>query len=129
VDDGRLTPDQVPRRVAAAGLPGSDAVTPAHAAPADVLAEAGRITARETAGLAWLRWHAAAAYERGWRDGYERRAAELERDWRDVAGPVAAGGPSFAELERRRWELRGEARTRETFGGAHAGDYPGQGAA
>jgi hypothetical protein len=69
-----------------------------------------------------------------WRDGYQagradgcddgRRAEARERDraWNAVAAPIARGGPSFAELERRRWGPGG----REHFGDPRPGDYPGR---
>jgi hypothetical protein len=84
----------------------------------------------------WLRRELAAGrrgYERGRRDGYAEGYAEAERDmerrWREFARPMARQlqGPSYAELERRRWTLRGEVRTRETFALSHPGDYPGTG--
>jgi hypothetical protein len=72
--------------------------------------------------------HAAesAGYMRGRADGYSARAAELERDWQAIARPAANGGPSWAELERKRWTLRGETRTRTTFGLPHPDDFPGR---
>jgi hypothetical protein len=67
------------------------------------------------------------AYLLGRADGYDRgyaaRAAELERDWQEIARPIARGGPSYSELERRRWMLRGEQRTRGTFGQPHPDDF------
>jgi hypothetical protein len=61
------------------------------------------------------------AYQRGRED----MAREYERDWAVIARPVARGGPAFAELELRRWGVRGEQRTRQTFGQPHAADYMG----
>ena len=62
------------------------------------------------------------AYERGLadgrRDGYEQAAA----DWKVTLG-ADPGGVTHAELERRRWSVRGERRTRETFAEPHAADY------
>lgn len=73
-----------------------------------------------------------AAWSEGWRSGHAagyldgRRDAHRElADWHAIADPAATGGPSHAELERRRWRLRGEQRTCETFGEPHPGDYPG----
>ena len=43
-----------------------------------------------------------------------------------IARPVARGGPAYAEIERKRWTVRGEQRTRETFGQPHPGDYLGR---
>jgi hypothetical protein len=64
---------------------------------------------------------ARAAYQRGYKAGYERGARDGEAEWPAVVAPLA--GLSHAELERRRWTVRGEQRTRETFGGPHPGDY------
>jgi hypothetical protein len=61
------------------------------------------------------------AYQRGYRAGYERGARVAEAEWPSVVAPLA--GLSHAELERRRWTVRGEQRTRETFGSPHPGDY------
>jgi len=71
--------------------------------------------------------HAAdrAGFARGHAVGYSARAAELELDWQAIARPAANGGPSWAELERKRWTLRGEPRTRATFGLPHPDDFPG----
>jgi len=84
----------------------------------------------------WFRRLLAAAwdgYRRGLADGIDlgRRLEGAERDaaWNRIARPVARGGRSHAELERRRWAVRGEARTRETFSQPHPGDFTGQGAA
>lgn len=70
------------------------------------------------------------AYERGradgWREGYERGARLLEAEWPSVVAPVTADRPDYAGLERLRWMLRGEQRTRETFGRPHPGDFPGR---
>jgi len=46
--------------------------------------------------------------------------------WHAVAEPVARGGPSYAEVERRRWQVRGEERTRQTFGQPHPADFLGR---
>jgi hypothetical protein len=43
--------------------------------------------------------------------GYTRAHVEMETAWHAAAGPVARGGPSFTELETRRWTVRGESRT------------------
>ena len=58
-----------------------------------------------------------AAYERGRADArqeaYDRgrvdEAAERDRQWDEVAQPIARGGPSHAELEERRWGPGGRA--------------------
>jgi hypothetical protein len=70
-------------------------------------------------------------YARGRRGGYERgrrdEAAEMATSWNKIARPIARGGPSFDELERRRWTLRGESRTRRSFSQPHPADFAGQG--
>jgi hypothetical protein len=78
----------------------------------------------------WMRWLLSSgrdSYRRGLADGIDlgRRleAAERDRAWNEIARPVAHGGPSRAELERKRWTVRGEPRTRETFGLPHPDDY------
>jgi hypothetical protein len=67
--------------------------------------------------------HARQAYERGFADGrragYEQRFREMERAWHAVADPIARGGPTFAELEARRWGPGGRAH----FGDPRPGDY------
>jgi hypothetical protein len=61
--------------------------------------------------------------EAGYRRGYEQAAADLEAAWHAMASRVARGDPrSHAELERERWKVHGEARTRETFGLPHPAD-------
>lgn len=71
-----------------------------------------------------------------WREGYERgftagvdvgRVAEAhERDQAHarLARHVIHGEP-LDETEHRRWRLRGETRTRQTFGRPHPADYRG----
>lgn len=70
------------------------------------------------------------AYEHGralgWREGYERGARLLEAEWPSVVGPVITDRPDHAELERRRWTVRSEQRTRETYGQPHPDDFPGR---
>ncbi|MGO9298413.1 MAG: hypothetical protein ACLP52_31825 [Streptosporangiaceae bacterium] len=71
-----------------------------------------------------------AGHEIGWRGGYGEAQKEMETRWSSFAAPMArqlARAPSFPELERRRWMLRGEPRTRETFGQPHSADYTGRG--
>lgn len=84
----------------------------------------------------WLRrvlvsWSAGLRLGRreGFVAGYAQAERDMARGWREVAGPVARGGPPYAELERRRWMLRGEPRTRQTFGWPHRDDHPGNDAA
>jgi hypothetical protein len=61
--------------------------------------------------------------EHGWKQGYEQAAADLEAAWHAMASRVARGDPrSHAELERERWKVHGEARTRETYGQPHPAD-------
>jgi hypothetical protein len=60
----------------------------------------------------------------GYRDGYERGARLLEATWPTVIARL--GGRAGAEVQAARWELRGEQRTRETFGRPHPDDYQGQ---
>jgi hypothetical protein len=61
-------------------------------------------------------------YDYGWKQGYEQACADLEALWHEVAAKVARGGPSHAELERRRWTVHGEQRTRDTYGQPHPAD-------
>ena len=60
----------------------------------------------------------------GWRLGYEAARAEQEAFWHEAASRVARGAndPTCAELERRRWTVHGEQRTRATFGRPHPAD-------
>jgi hypothetical protein len=102
--------------------------------------DVGRVSPDEAANLeallvtaderdSWLR-RVLAAELAAWRAGYdagradERRAAD--RAWSARPPLKANDGPDLAELEALRWELRGEARTRETFGLPHPGDYERQ---
>lgn len=66
------------------------------------------------------------AYERGvadgWRQGYERAAADMADQWREPSKRIARGGTPYRELERRRWTVRGDQRDRETFGQPHPDD-------
>jgi hypothetical protein len=71
-----------------------------------------------------------AAYRQGFRHGWDvgvdrgRRQAEREQaaSWYAATHPIAIGGISHAELERRRWGPGG----REHFADPRPGDYPGQ---
>lgn len=79
----------------------------------------------------WLRRVLAAevrGYDRGREAGYAEgrrdEAAARDEDWAALARPVARGGLSHAELERRRWKLRGEERTRQSFAEVHPDDGP-----
>ena len=78
----------------------------------------------------WMRQLLAAgreSYRRGLADGIAlgRRLEGAERDaaWNEIARPVARIDP---ERKRKRWAVRGEQRTRETFGQPHPGDYKGR---
>jgi hypothetical protein len=68
-------------------------------------------------------WHAYAieAYETGRADAL----AELAAIWPAYPKLPALDRPELAELEARRWELRGEPRTREQFGQPHPHDRAG----
>ena len=66
------------------------------------------------------------AFREGYAMGREDEAAERDAGWNRIARPVARGGQAHAELERIRWTVRGEVRTREDFGRPHPDDYPGQ---
>lgn len=63
-----------------------------------------------------------AAYRLGYYDGFRDGGEEL---WarRRAAPPIVIAGPTFAELERRRWGPGG----RERFGDPRPGDFPGFG--
>ena len=78
----------------------------------------------------WMRQLLAAerdSYRRGLADGIvlgrRLEAAERDRAWNDIARPIARIDPAFMS---RRWTVRGEPRTRETFGQPHAGDFKGR---
>lgn len=108
------------------------------AAGATDLAEASRLGAALVAAvdpLAEIRYRCQLGrdeYDRGRSAGIEegRRAyaAEEAEQRRQAAGLVRALTVQ-GDVERRRWELRGEPRTRETFGQAHPDDFPGGDAA
>lgn len=68
----------------------------------------------------------AAGRAAGYAAGRQAEAAERDREWNRIARPIARSSTSAAELEAKRWTVRGERRTRETFGQPHPGDYPGQ---
>jgi hypothetical protein len=59
----------------------------------------------------------------GVQEGRRLEAAERDRLWHEMAQRVARGDPrSHAEVERERWKVFGEQRTRETFGLPHPAD-------
>jgi hypothetical protein len=66
-----------------------------------------------------------AAYMLGYADGRADEACDADRAWAAVPVQRVRSGQALAELEVRRWELRGDARTRETFGNPHPDDYTG----
>lgn len=72
--------------------------------------------------LSLARW----MYEAGYRDGRADQAAEADRAWAAAVPQRVRDEPTLAELEALRWMLRGEQRTRETFGRPHPADYQGQ---
>lgn len=55
-------------------------------------------------------------------EGRRLEAAERDRAWNAAARPIARGGTTHAELERRRWGPRG----REHFGDPRPGDFTGR---
>jgi hypothetical protein len=63
-----------------------------------------------------------AAFLRGVTTGRQMEGAERDAEWNRIAGPIARGGPEFAELERRRWGAGGS----EHFGDPGDGDYAPQ---
>jgi hypothetical protein len=75
--------------------------------------------------LAWWRWGYRLGFAAGIDRGRHQAEAELERTWYEAAHPLAAGGPSYGELERRRWGPGGRPR----FGDSRPGDFQGRGAA
>lgn len=60
--------------------------------------------------------------------GREDQAAELAAAWPHYPPMRAPRGPELAEILALRWVLRGQPRTRETFGQPHEGDRNGSGA-
>ena len=61
--------------------------------------------------------------DRAWDEGYARAVADLKA----VHHGIAKGWRALAEVEARRWIVRGEKRTRATFGDPHPGDFRGRG--
>jgi hypothetical protein len=78
-------------------------------------------------------WQACeAAQDDAWEAGYAAAAADLKRAQHDkhrAAVQLAAWIDATEAIEQARWELRGDPRTRETFGQPHPGDYIPAGAA
>jgi hypothetical protein len=58
----------------------------------------------------------------GVEEGRRLEAADRDRAWNAVARPIARGGDTHAELERRRWGPGG----RERFGNPRPGDFKGR---
>lgn len=67
-----------------------------------------------------------AAYSAGYADGRADERREADRAWAARPPQIVHDGVTLAAVEARRWELRGEQRTRETFGQPHPADYQGQ---
>jgi hypothetical protein len=91
------------------------------------LADSDRLDHALRVSLGWSRWHARISFELGVREGRRREAAERDAAWAAIARPVSRIQPG--DVDRKRWALRGEARTRATFSQPHPSDYPGQGGA
>lgn len=76
----------------------------------------------------WLRLlldSARDAYAAGYADGRAAERIEADRAWAERPAPVVRGGDALADLERRRWTVRGEPRTRAEYGDPHPDDYTG----
>lgn len=77
----------------------------------------------------WLRRLLAAergAYRAGYAAGRDDERRDADRAWAARPAARAAYGPSLAEVEAARWQLRGEQRTRATFGSPHQADFTGR---
>jgi len=73
-----------------------------------------------------------AAERRGFERGVAAMADEYERGFHDGCMAFKRAqhdAHALTEVEASRWELRGEKRTRATFGMPHPDDYKGRGAA
>jgi len=68
----------------------------------------------------WLTGHGI-----GYGAGYEQASRDMERNWSEMARPTARQLVRGHGLQDRRWRLRGETRTRQTFGQPHPDDYRG----
>ena len=66
-----------------------------------------------------------AAYRSGYADGRADERVAADRAWAARRPFKAPDGPDLAEVEALRWELRGQQRTRQTFGQPHPDDYEG----
>src|SRR5712664_2396009 len=72
------------------------------------------------------------AWRSGWRACETAHADDYDQGYADgLAGRKRRQHDAVAALQlyRRRWELRGEARTRQTFADPHPADFKGRGAA
>jgi hypothetical protein len=74
----------------------------------------------------WLFDAQRAAYRAGYADGCADAQREADRAWSQRLPLTVRDGPDHAEIEAARWEVRGERRTRETFGYPHPADFPGR---
>jgi hypothetical protein len=68
---------------------------------------------------------ARAAYLAGYAAGRADEQHAADCSWAARPPFKVSERPDLAELKALRWELRGEPRTRETFGLPHPDDYPG----
>jgi hypothetical protein len=64
---------------------------------------------------------ALAQRERSWSEGYAAAIADVKAAQHALVNHLRGG-----VTEAQRWTVRGEARTRATFGQPHKDDYPGQ---
>ena len=87
----------------ARGGDGGTEPAPLSAVVTDLLAYSDLMDATLRLRLAAWREGYSAGYERGVRDGRAQAEADDEAWWRELARQVAHGGPSYAELERRRY--------------------------
>jgi hypothetical protein len=101
---------------------------PLHHAVAEVLA----LSDERDAWLRRLDGEHRGAFRLGYALGVEigrRQVLDEEAEARRAAIRMVRDAGRLSEVERRRWTVRGEARTRATFGEPHPADYPGRGAA
>jgi hypothetical protein len=68
---------------------------------------------------------AAFMYQAGYAQGRADQAHADDRAWAAATAERVVVGPTVAELEALRWNVRGERRTRETFGQPHPADHRG----
>lgn len=67
-----------------------------------------------------------AAYLAGHADGRAAERLEADQAWAARPARIARDGLALEDLERHRWTVRGDSRTRDTFGQPHPDDYQGQ---